>query len=98
MLSRNLYILAATLIVFSLLCYVLGFTGITHEVGAPSDSSLWRTIGIVLLLLGLFVALLGVLQGMFEQAERRTPGGQANIHREHLRQRDSGKNERKRRG
>ena len=98
MLSRNLYILAATLIAFSLLCYVIGFTGITHEVGAPSDSSLWRTIGIVLLLLGLFTALLGVLQGMFEQAERRTPGGQANIHREHRNQREAGKNQQKRRG
>lgn len=98
MLSRNLYILAATLVFFSLLCYVIGFTGITHEVGAPSDSSLWRTIGIVLLLLGLFTALLGVLQGMFEQAERRTPGGQANIRREHLHQREAGKNQRKRRG
>lgn len=97
MLSRNLYILAATLVAFSLLCYVIGFTGITHEVGAPSDSSLWRTIGIVLLLLGLFTALLGVLQGMFEQAERRTPGGQAHIRREHLNQRETGKNQRKRR-
>lgn len=98
MLSRNLYILAGTLIVFSLLCYVIGFTGITHEVGAPSDSSLWRTIGIVLLLLGLFTALLGVLQGMFEQAERRTPGGQANIRREHRSQREANKNQQKRRG
>jgi len=98
MLSRNLYILAATLIVFSLLCYVIGFTGITHEVGAPSDSSLWRTIGIVLLLLGLFTALLGVLQGMFEQAERRTPGGQTNIRREYRNQRQAGKNQQKRRG
>jgi hypothetical protein len=97
MLSRNLYILAATLVFFSVLCYVLGFTGITHEPGAPPDGSLWRTIGIVLMLLGLFTALLGVLQGMFEQAERRTPGGQANIRREHLRQRESGKNQRKRR-
>ncbi|MEG9434272.1 hypothetical protein [Terriglobus sp. ADX1] len=98
MLSRNLYILAATLVFFALLAYVIGFTGITHEPGAPSDSSLWRTIGIVLLLLGLFTALLGVLQGMFEQAERRTPGGQANIHREYRNQRDAGKNQRKRRG
>ena len=98
MLSRNLYILAATLVFFALLCYVIGFTGITHEPGAPPDGSLWRTIGIVLLVLGLFTALLGVLQGMFEQAERRTPGGQANLRREHLRQREDQKNQRKRRG
>lgn len=98
MLSRNLYILAATLVFFSLLCYVLAFTGITHEPGTPSDSSLWRTIGIVLLLLGLFTALLGVLQGMFEQTERRTPGGQANIRRQHLNQREAAKNQPKRRG
>lgn len=94
MLSRNLYILAATLIFFSLVSYVVGFTGITHEVGSPPDGSLWRTIGIVLLVLGLVTALLGVLQGMFEQAERRTPGGQAAIHRGYMRQREREKNQR----
>lgn len=98
MLSRNLYILAATLIFFSVVCYVVGFTGITHEVGAPPDGSLWRTIGIVLMLLGLFTALLGVMQGMFEGVESRTPGGQDALNRSYKRQRQQQKNQRKQRG
>jgi uncharacterized membrane protein len=98
MLSRNLYILAATLVFFSLVCYVVGFTGITHEPGAPPDGSLWRTIGIVLMVLGLFTALLGVLQGMFEGVENRTPGGQDAVHRGYVRQREREKNQRKPRG
>lgn len=88
MLSRNLYILAGTLLFFSLLSYAVAFTGLAHEPGAPADATLWRTIGIFMLLLALFVALLGVLQSMFEQADRRTPGGQAGVRREYLAQRD----------
>lgn len=98
MLSRNLYILAATLIFFSLVSYAVGITGITHEVGAPPDGSLWRTIGIVLMLLGLVTALFGVLQSMFEGVENRTPGGQEAIRRGYQRQRERAKNQRKSRG
>ncbi|WP_419804836.1 hypothetical protein [Terriglobus sp.] len=72
MLSRNLYILAATLGFFALVSYGIGFSGIAHEPGAPQDSSLWQMIGIILLLLGLVVTLFGVFQSMFEQAERRS--------------------------
>jgi len=71
MLGRNLYILAATLGFFTVVCFVLAFTGIAHEPGAPTDSILWRTMGIFLLVGALFIALGGVLQTMFEQAERR---------------------------
>ena len=84
MLSRNLYILAGTLLFFSLVSYVMALTGLAHEPGAPADGSLWRTIGIMLLLLALFVALMGVLQTMFEQVDRRTPGGQAGVRRTYL--------------
>lgn len=88
MLSRNLYILAGTLLFFAALSYVVAFTGLAHEPGAPADATLWRTIGIFMLLLALLVALLGVLQSMFEQADRRTPGGQAGVRRNYLAQRD----------
>ncbi len=81
MLSRNLYILAGTLTFFSIVAYMMALTGFAHEAGTPSDESLWRTIGIVLLLLALVTALMGVLQHMFEQTDRRTPGGQAGVHR-----------------
>ena len=84
MLSRNLYILAGTLCFFALLSYVLAVTGFAHETGAPADDSLWRTIGIILLLLALVIGLLAVLQSMFEQADRRTPGGQAGVRRAYL--------------
>ena len=88
MLSRNLYILAGTLLFFSAVSYVVAFTGLAHEPGAPADASLWRMIGVVLLLLALVVLLLAVLQSMFEQADRRTPGGQAGVHRAHLQRRE----------
>ena len=70
--SRNLYILAATMAFFSAVSYAVGFSGIAHEPGSPADASLWQMIGIVLLVLALIVALLGVLQRMFEQAEGRS--------------------------
>jgi hypothetical protein len=92
MLSRNLYILSGTLVLFATISYVVAVTGLAHEPGAPSDASLWRTIGIVMLLIGLVVALLGVLQSMFEQADRRTPGGQAGIHDEYERRRHAQRN------
>ena len=87
MLSRNLYILAATLFFFATLSYVMALTGFAHEPGAPADASLWRTIGIILLLLALVTALFGVLQTMFEQADRRTPGGQEGVRRSYLERR-----------
>jgi len=70
--SRNLYILAGTLVLFSLVSYAIAFTGIAHEPGSPADASLWQMIGIVLLVIALISALFGILQTMFEQAERRS--------------------------
>jgi ABC-type uncharacterized transport system permease subunit len=96
MLSRNLYILGGTLLAFAIVSYAMAATGFAHEPGAPSDASLWRTIGIVLLLLALFAGLMGVLQSMFEQADRRTPGGQAGVHREEQRRRAAAKAQRAR--
>ena len=84
MLSRNLYILAGTLCFFALMSYILAFTGLAHEPGSPADDSLWRTIAIILLLIALVIALMAVLQTMFEQADRRTPGGQAGVRRSYL--------------
>ena len=83
--SRNLYILAGTLTLFAAISYTIALTGLAHEPGSPSDAPLWRTIGIILLVIALAVALLGVLQHMFEQAERRTPGGQAAVQRDYQR-------------
>ena len=70
--SRNLYILAATLAFFAVVSYSVALTGIAHEPGSPADANLWRTVGIFLLVMAIASALVGVFQSMFEQAERRT--------------------------
>jgi hypothetical protein len=68
---RNLYILAATLTLFALLSCGVAYTNIAQQPGSPGDASLWRTMGLVLFLIALVVALAGVLSSLFEQAERR---------------------------
>jgi hypothetical protein len=69
--GRNLYILAATLGVLSLVSIVLSFTNIAQQPGSPGDASLWRMTSIALLCVALIVTLAGVLSSLFEQAERR---------------------------
>ncbi len=69
--GRNLYILATTLGVLSLLSIVLSFTNIAQQPGSPGDASLWRMTSIALLCVALIVTLLGVFSSLFEQAERR---------------------------
>lgn len=69
--GRNLYILAATLFALSLVCFVLAYTGVARDPGSPGDVALWRTSGLGLLVVSIFVAIAGVLSALFEQAERR---------------------------
>lgn len=69
--GRNLYILAGSLIVFALISCGIAYTNIAQQPGSPGDVSLWRTMGLGLLLIGLLVALAGILSSLFEQAERR---------------------------
>lgn len=66
--SRNLYILAATLALFGLLCIGLAAGHVVHSAG---DQSLWRTMGLGLIVVSLLIALSGVMSSLFEQAERR---------------------------
>lgn len=69
--ARNLYILAATLVFFSLLSFgMMAFNG-QYQQGLPGNGSLWKTVSLFLLLGGLVVALLGVVTAMFEQVDRR---------------------------
>jgi hypothetical protein len=70
--GRNLYILAATLTVFSLVSCGLAYTNIAQQPGSPGDAALWRTTGLGLFVLALVIALAGILSSLFEQAERRT--------------------------
>jgi hypothetical protein len=69
--GRNLYILAGSLILFGLISCGVAYTNIAQQPGSPGDASLWRTMGLGFFVVGLFVALAGVLSTLFEQAERR---------------------------
>jgi hypothetical protein len=70
--GRNLYILAASLTLFALISFGLSYTNVAQQPGSPGDSSLWRTMGLVLFVIALVVALAGILSTLFEQAERRS--------------------------
>ncbi len=70
--GRNLYILAASLTLFALISCGVAYTNIAQQPGSPGDASLWRTMGLVLFLIALVVALAGILSSLFEQAERRS--------------------------
>ena len=58
--GRNLYILATSLIVFSLISCGIAYTNVARQPGSPGDVSLWRTMGLGLLVIGLFVALAAI--------------------------------------
>ncbi len=70
--GRNLYILAATLTAFSLISCGVAYTNIANQPGSPGDVALWRTMGLILFVIAMVVALSGVLSTLFEQAERRS--------------------------
>lgn len=69
--GRNLYILAATLLLFALVSCGLSYSNVAQQPGSPGDSALWRTTGLAMLVIALVVALAGILSSLFEQAERR---------------------------
>ena len=69
--GRNLFILAGSLVLFALVSCSLAYTNIAQQPGSPGDVALWRTMGLVLFVIGLVVSLAAVLSSLFEQAERR---------------------------
>lgn len=69
--ARNLYILAATLLLFSLVSCGMMLVGSQYQQGLSPNGTLWKTISLFLLLGGLIVAFLGVMTAMFEQVDRR---------------------------
>ncbi|MGD0798810.1 MAG: hypothetical protein ABR910_13925 [Acidobacteriaceae bacterium] len=78
---RNLFILAASLAAFALISCGIAYTNIAQQPGSPGDQSLWRTMGLVLLLIALICALAGVLSSLFEQAQRRSQQPRADARR-----------------
>jgi hypothetical protein len=69
--SRNLYILAATLLLFSIVSCAMVGTVSANQPDLPGNGSLWKTTGLFLFLGAVVSALAGVMTAMFEQVERR---------------------------
>ena len=69
--SRNLYILAGTLLIFALVSFGMTFSTPAYQVGLPGNGSLWKTIALFLLLGSLISTLAAMMTAMFEQVERR---------------------------
>jgi hypothetical protein len=70
--SRNFYILAATLLFFALLSAGMGMVPSTFQPGLPANGSLWRTLSLLLLVSALVCGLIGMLSHLFEQVDRRS--------------------------
>ncbi len=70
--SRNLYFLAASLLLLSLISCGMSFVPNRLQPGLPVNGSLWKMIGLVFLLSSLLSGLAGMLTAMFEQVERRS--------------------------
>lgn len=70
--SRNFYILAATLGLFALISAGMALVPSSFQPGLPANASLWRTIALVMLLGGLASALIGVMSNLFEQVDRHS--------------------------
>jgi len=70
--SRNFYILAATLMLFTLIAGGMSLVPSSFQPGLPANGSLWRTVALFLLLLALVSAFIGVMSHLFEQVDRRS--------------------------
>ncbi|HEX4757982.1 MAG TPA: hypothetical protein VH308_08365 [Terracidiphilus sp.] len=70
--SRNFYILAATLALFALISAGMSLVPSSFQPGLPANASLWRTVAMFLLLFGLLAALIGVMSHLFEQVDRHS--------------------------
>jgi FtsH-binding integral membrane protein len=70
--SRNFYILAASLLLFAVVSGGMSLVPSNFQPGLPANASLWRTVAMFLLLFGLISALIGVMSHLFEQVDRRS--------------------------
>jgi hypothetical protein len=69
--SRNLYLLAASLLLFSLVSCAMSLIPNSLQPGLPVNGSVCKTIGLFFLVAALLSILAGILTAMFEQVERR---------------------------
>lgn len=75
--SRNLYILAASLVLLAVLSFGMSWTPGANQPGLPGEAILWRMMAVFLFLLGVLSGLIGSLTHLFEQASRRHDEQQA---------------------
>jgi hypothetical protein len=69
--SRHLYTLAVSLLLFSLVACGIAFVPNPLQPSLPVNGSLLKTVSLLLLLGALFSALAGIMTTMFEQVARR---------------------------
>jgi cyd operon protein YbgT len=69
--SRNLFILACVLLLFSMLAFGMMFAPNPAQPNLPTNGTLWKTASMFLLLGALLAAFFGVLTAMYEQVDRR---------------------------
>src|ERR1039458_3343106 len=65
--SRNFYILAASLLLFALVSAGMSLVPSSFQPGLPANASLWRTVAMFLLLFGLLAAFIGVMSHRSEE-------------------------------
>jgi hypothetical protein len=70
--SRNLYLVAGSLLLFSVVSCGMSVLPNPLQPGLPVNGSQWKMTALVLLLASLVSALAGILIAMFEQVERRS--------------------------
>jgi hypothetical protein len=70
--SRNLYFLAASLLLLSVVSCGLSLVPNSFQPSLPVNGSIWKMVALVLLLASLVSVLGGILTTMFEQVERRS--------------------------
>lgn len=86
--SRNFYILAASLLVFAVLAGAMALVPSSFQPGLPANGTLWRTIALVFLFLSLASALVGMLTNLFEQVDRHSEEDRQAARRRRRRNRD----------
>jgi hypothetical protein len=86
--SRNFYILAASLALFALISAGMALIPSSFQPELPANASLWRTLAVFLLLLGLIAALIGVMSQLFEQVDRHSEASRREARRKRRQNRD----------
>ena len=86
--SRNFYILAGSFLLFALIGGAMTLIPSSFQPGLPANGTLWRTIALIFLVLGLASALVGIMTNLFEQVDRRAEEARQDARRKRRSDRD----------